>query len=168
MPRAIETRDALEMRASGMSYRKIAAALGEPLQTVYDRVRREIANIPKEAADDLRSIEQERLDRSLDRLEEAARAGDVRAIAEQRLIGESRRRLFGLDAPTKSDARVTVEIPEDVEALRARLVKILEGEHAEAAADRHPGDGAGGPAADPGLVGPDESQRGPVDPDPNA
>lgn len=164
----METRDALELRAAGYSYRQIAAMLGEPLVTVYQRVTKAIADIPKEAADELRALIQGRLELSHQRLEPAASQGDERAISEQRLNGESLRRMLGLDAATKVDAKVTAELPDDVEALKARLVKILEGEaHGEEPADHHPGDDPRRPAADPGLVGPDVPQRGPVDPDPH-
>jgi hypothetical protein len=162
-------RQAVELRRAGHSYRTIAAELGCNVATAYKRVRQALADIPKEAADELRTIEQDRLDTALERLEPAALEGDVRAIAEQRLIGESRRRLLGLDAPSKGEMKVTTELPDDVAALKERLAKLLEGGHDQAtAADRDPGHGAGGPAPGAGLVGQDEPQRGPVgsDPDP--
>lgn len=155
------TRDALALRRAGHSYRTIAAELGQPLSQVFKLTQAAIRDIPKEEADELRALEQERLDMALERLEDAAIGGDVRAIAEQRLIGESRRRLLGLDAPTKGEVEIATKLPDDVAALKDRLAKLLEGgkDDQATAPDRDPGDGAGGSAPGAGLVGQDEPKR---------
>ncbi|MCG6493427.1 hypothetical protein [Kitasatospora sp. A2-31] len=131
---------AAQLRAEGKSYRQIAAELGfSHPQSAHDAVARAMAEVITEPAEAAVAFELERLDRGLQRLEDAR--GHVQGVLERehvtvsqgrvvyldngaavpdddwilkavdRLIriedaiqrnGESRRKLLGLDSPTKT------------------------------------------------------------------
>jgi hypothetical protein len=137
---AVNDARAAQLRANGLSYRQIAAELGftHP-QSAHDAVARAMAEVIAEPAAAAVAFELERLDRGLQRLEEARSSvqgvldrehvtvsqgrvvytdtgetvpdDDWILKAVDRLIriedaiqrnGESRRRLLGLDSPTKT------------------------------------------------------------------
>lgn len=133
--------EAARLRARGMSYQRIATALGyENKGTAWHAVNRVLKDTVQEAGDELRVIERERLDR----LAEAAWAvlerqhvtvsngriislhgeplpddGPVlQAIDRLLRISESRRKLDGLDAPS----RVSV----DADQLGQEITAILD------------------------------------------
>lgn len=103
MKRTTETaetaRKALELRRGGTAYREIAENLGISVGHAHKLVQRELADIPAADRLALRDLEAERLDTLQAIVWPLARAGDLAAIKECRAISESRRRLFGLDAP---------------------------------------------------------------------
>jgi len=99
---------ALEMRKTGMSYRRIAAKLGCGLSVVHGYIKEALAESAaaiQSSADELRAIELEKLDKWEASLQLGIRDVDpqVRAKSAAVLlkITESRRKLLGLDAPQK-------------------------------------------------------------------
>lgn len=60
--------EAVRLRARGLSYRKIAAAQGVAVSTVYDRVQNVLKATIAEPAEELRTLELQRLDEELERL----------------------------------------------------------------------------------------------------
>ncbi|MEU1372995.1 sigma factor-like helix-turn-helix DNA-binding protein [Streptomyces triculaminicus] len=130
---------AAELRGKGWPYRRIAEELGVDVHTAHQAVQRALKAIVQEPAENLRTLELERLDTELDRLnnlEEAVKKvlekhhvtvsqGKVVYLNDQplpddgpvlqavdRLLkideqrrknGESRRKLLGLDAATKTE-----------------------------------------------------------------
>ena len=95
---------ALQMRLAHATYEEIGAALGVSRQTacVYvteelDARKRECA----EAADKIRDMERDRLDRMAKAIEDKVLAGDPAAIAVSLKIAERRAKLLGLDSPQK-------------------------------------------------------------------
>lgn len=103
MTRKTETidaaRKALELRRSGASYRNIADTLNVSMSTAHKYVQRELSEIPAADRAQLRELEAARLDTLQAVAWDQAKAGDLAAVKECRAISESRRRLFGLDAP---------------------------------------------------------------------
>jgi len=99
---------ALEMRKSGISYRRIAEKLECDVSTAHLYVKEAIAKSAESiqhSADELRAIELEKLDKWEASLQLGIRDADpqVRAKSAAVLlkITESRRKLLGLDAPQK-------------------------------------------------------------------
>lgn len=99
---------ALEMRKTGMSYRRIAAKLECGLSVAHGYIKEALAESAaaiQSSADELRAIELEKLDKWEASLQLGIRDADpqVRAKSAAVLlkITESRRKLLGLDAPQK-------------------------------------------------------------------
>jgi hypothetical protein len=119
---AKRTAKALELRQESRSYRQIADALGVSTSTAYDMVQRGLRETVEEPAEAVRSLELAKLD-ALERealevalgdhvIVSAGRVTDIpdvgpKLAALQLLmrLGESRRKLLGLDQP----AKVTVD-----------------------------------------------------------
>ena len=111
-PRHIEASQraavALSLRSRGHSYRAIAAQLGVSLSTAHGYVADALAELraqTTEQAQTLRDLEAQKLDRVeryLWRALRTARPADVAKLANSlRMLSESRRKLFGLDAAPK-------------------------------------------------------------------
>jgi len=109
---------ALELRKKGATYQQIAETLrGTPgipksycKANAYRDVMAELNGIIAangEAAESVRVMEIMRLDRLLVALDDGIEAGDPSAINTAIRIGESRRKLLGLDAPDKSAVEIT-------------------------------------------------------------
>lgn len=95
---------------------------------VYNDVRAQLAAIPREAADELRRVETERLDsdvarlaRILDALRPAAEAGDTAAVQatctaiQQRVrVAERRARMLGLDSADKVEIAGLLELQREL------------------------------------------------------
>jgi hypothetical protein len=121
---AIEARSAtrraraIELRKKGLTYRQIAEVMrrpgpnGEPPEAprgygeanAYRDIQAELAHLAQERRDDaeaVRALELARLDRLLLALEKGIASGDVQSINAAIRLSESRRKLEGVDAPTK-------------------------------------------------------------------
>jgi hypothetical protein len=127
---ALRDGQALELRTAGATYRQIAERLGVSLSTAHACVTRGLDRTRREPAEQLRALELERLDRLqveatkvLAARHVIVQAGKVvvdqdtgmpytdhgpilTAIRTLVQVQESRRKLLGLDAPVKVDARV--------------------------------------------------------------
>jgi transcriptional regulator with XRE-family HTH domain len=103
-------RKALELRLEGRSYHDIAKAMGVTRQAAAQLVRREIARIPREAADQCRELELARLDvlwlkaLAVAQQEHPLAAGKGIELAIK--ISQRRSNLLGLDAPKQVQAGV--------------------------------------------------------------
>lgn len=131
---AVAQRDAeaCRLRAEGLTYREIAERLGYSAEgAAHNAVSRAMDTIRREPAEHLLKQELMRLDAMTVRLVEIARtrhyavsqgrvvtdpaSGEplidhepvIHAIAELRRVGESRRRLLGMDAPARSQVTVS-------------------------------------------------------------
>jgi hypothetical protein len=94
--------EALELRASGMRYQDIADKLGYKTPGgAYKAVKSALVKTLQEPADELRTLEVERLDEMLADLW----PNKHKPIYTDRIlrIMERRAKLLGLDAPTKTD-----------------------------------------------------------------
>lgn len=134
---------AAHLRAEGRTYRQIAEELNVGVSTAYKSVQRAIAAVPVEAVNELRAVECARLDaviarawdivhaehavvsygRIMEGLQDSAPV--LAALNLIRATGESKRKLLGLDAPTR---RIVEVITEDVVDAELRQ---LDAEYAE-------------------------------------
>ena len=108
---------ALELRKAGGSYRHIGKAMGISPQSALNCCRRaldELMHKIHESAEQLREIEAGRLDSLQLALWQKATGGDAHAIDSVRKICESRRRLYGLDAPEEFAGAVAVSTDAEV------------------------------------------------------
>lgn len=97
---------ALELRKSGMPYRAIATALGVNVKTAHRDVKRSLSRLAKMEqtnAEELRTLETERLDMAMRAIAVKVAKGELQAIDRWLRLCESRRRLLGLDAQQAVD-----------------------------------------------------------------
>ena len=95
---------ALDLRKVGCSYRQIGTALKVSHEQARQDVMEALAALNAlslASADELRALEIERLDMAAYAIQAAVRLGDVKAINAWVRLSESRRKLLGLDAPTR-------------------------------------------------------------------
>lgn len=95
---------AIELRKSGASYRAIGRVLGCSEATAHRDVRKALRRIiafGDRQAEEYRQLELERLDAIQLGVWLRMRTGDPHAADVARKVSESRRKLLGLDAPTK-------------------------------------------------------------------
>ena len=106
---------AIEMRKRGMAYSQIGRTLGRSVSTVHRYVRKELDRIAAETQEttaEVRELEAQRLDDAIietSRVLAESRVGGptpdpdlvLKSVATLLRISESRRRLFGADAPVK-------------------------------------------------------------------
>lgn len=93
-----------ELRKAGYSYRQIGKAVGVDASTAMrdmHAVMSEVIAQRQEIGEEYRELELERLDALFAGLWPKVREGDAYAIDIARKVSESRRKLLGLDAPTK-------------------------------------------------------------------
>lgn len=99
--------EAVELRKQGKSYRAIGARLGVSFQQVQKDVQSELkrlAALNLNAADELRQLELERLDRIIDGLDHWVQAGNAPAAMAILKAMDTRAKLLGLYAPEKVQA----------------------------------------------------------------
>lgn len=118
----------MDLRASGWSYRAIAKEMNCSVGTVfndYTAAMDELRESTRESADQIRSMELQRLDRMLLALEPEAMAGSPKCIEVSLKISERRAKLLGLDSP-----EVTMNVGEVSPDRAAQLVREKFGDHA--------------------------------------
>lgn len=97
---------ALEMRQEGRTFQEIADELGwNSPQAAWEAVKSAIAEITREPAQELVTLELERLDKVFGMFFLQAQAGDSFALASMLRIMDRRARYLGLDAPTKVEGK---------------------------------------------------------------
>ncbi|RTE47902.1 hypothetical protein [Actinobaculum sp. 352] len=101
---AEKRRRALELRRAGWNYRDIAQEIGyKSVASAHKAVRTELANIPKEEADALRTLELDRLDDLQAATYDLASRGDPAAVNTALRIMDHRARLLGLYERVETD-----------------------------------------------------------------
>lgn len=120
---ARETEQILSMRQAGASYSAIGRHLGLARETVYKRLKKELQDMPREQAAELRALEVLKLDRAEFQLQAGVKAGDVRSIGALVRISESRRKLLGLDMPEQHEVKISREEEALVDQLAAALTE---------------------------------------------
>jgi hypothetical protein len=117
---AIKAIKALELRKSGASFEVIAAELGyQDKSGARKAVLRALETTLQEPAQELRTLECERLDQLLFAVWSDALEGDVRAVDRVLRIMDQRAKLLGLNAPTRVDVDQTVTVdPSEIEVVR--------------------------------------------------
>jgi len=95
---------ALELRRRGKSYAEIARELGYSSGSgAHAAVKKALRKTLKEPADELRKMENARLDAMLNALWPEIEKGNPKAIAAGVKISDRRAKLNGLDAPAEVD-----------------------------------------------------------------
>ena len=95
---------ALELRKAGVSYQRIAEALGfNSPQAAWKAVNSALKKTVQEPADEVRKLEVERLDAAAQAIYPSVKQGQYGAIDRWLKIMERRAKLLGLDMPTKLD-----------------------------------------------------------------
>ncbi len=107
----------LNYRIQHQSLRAIANKLGVSHQTVkndLDKAMEELHGTETQRTADYRMMELQRLEVACSAIMRKVLDGDISAIDEYRKLGESRRKLLGLDSPTsvKLDADISGEAKE--------------------------------------------------------
>lgn len=114
-------RTAVEMRTKGHTYAQIAAVVGVSVQAVHQAVVHYLEAtraVSREAAEEVRRLELDRLDRVLAVVGPMAEGGDLQAVDRLLRIQERRASLLGLDAPKAQLVAVDAR-PDTVRALMA-------------------------------------------------
>lgn len=94
----------MRLRIQGFSFREIALRLGyNSPQASFDAVKRALEKTLREPANELRSLESERLDEMFQRAYLMALSGDLQAMQTAMKVMERRAKLLGLDAPVKTE-----------------------------------------------------------------
>jgi hypothetical protein len=107
------------LRKSGCPYREIARLLGVNVHTAYSDVAAELCALRDETIDhaqELRSLELQRLDAMHMGLWPQIRAGNPPAVTAGIRVSERRSRLLGLDAPVASTTELTGRLSVETEA----------------------------------------------------
>lgn len=100
-------KEALSLRLVGLSYDAIAERLGFANRSgAFRAVQAALKKTLQEPADELRTLELERLDSMLLPMMAQAKKGNQGAVDRVLRIMERRAKLLGLDAPTKQEIRV--------------------------------------------------------------
>lgn len=129
-------REALELRLAGLPYREIAERQGCTVGTAHGRVRRALAAlVPADKAEELREVENERLNLAVNQcLEVIARAQDnpdavLAAVGRLTKVSERIAKLNGLDIPVVQKVEVTTvdNLDEQIEQLMEELGRSGEG-----------------------------------------
>lgn len=95
---------ALELRRQGKSYAEIARELGYSSGSgAHNAVKKALRKTLKEPADELRKLENARLDAMLVGLWPGIEKGDPKAVTAAVKISDRRAKLNGLDAPAEVD-----------------------------------------------------------------
>lgn len=95
--RAEKIREALQLRAAGMNYQDIADRLGyKNKSTAYRIIQKALEDLVKEPAEELRTLELDRLDRMTLGLAAKAYKGDTKAVAALLRVMDHRAKLTGL------------------------------------------------------------------------
>ena len=128
-PRSVDCIDwhktAVEMRTRGHTYQQIADACGVSMSAAYKAVctyLEQTRAIAREAAEEVRRLELDRLDRMLAAFGPRAEDGDAAAADRVLRIQERRARLLGLDAPAETRSTIDAH-PDTVRALMALVAK---------------------------------------------
>jgi hypothetical protein len=114
--------DAVQLRLAGLTYEQIAAQAGyHDKSAARHAVLRALDRVEHAAVDDLRVLENARLDRAQAAIWPAVLRGELAAVNSFLRLSERRARLNGLDAP------VRVSVADDTKAqIDALLVELTE------------------------------------------
>jgi hypothetical protein len=88
-------KQALQLRAAGVDFRGIAAALNISVGQAYADCSSAMAEVTREAAEEVLALDLQRLDQLQASVWPAARSGDIAAVNAALKIIEMRERLFG-------------------------------------------------------------------------
>ncbi len=115
-------RQVLELRRAGVTFDVIAARLGfRDRSGAYRAYSRAMLRTLQPVAAEIRTLEVDRLDRLHAAYWPAALQGDVQAAVTVLRIMDRRAKLLGLDAPARSEVRVSDAVDTQIEELARQL-----------------------------------------------
>jgi hypothetical protein len=130
---------AYELRKQGFTYDEIGAALGVSGKTAHLDIHSVYVDFHEQlqiSAAEYVALEIDRLDMAQQALAPHLPTGDPAIVREWRMLGESRRKLLGLDAPTKIAATNPDGTPAAYAELRMTVLALLPMEARIALADQ--------------------------------
>ena len=141
---------AAELRSQSKTFREIGEVMGVPLNTAYNMVQRALQDIPREATQELVSLEIAKIDflerKAIEILEKrhvfVSQGGKVVYDGDEKLeddgptlqaintlakLGERRAKLLGLNAPTRTEltSTVSVTIEDKSEQAKGAVLSLL-------------------------------------------
>lgn len=121
-------RQVLALKIAGASYPEIAEALDIAVSTAHNDVQRALRDIPKDEADELRTIELSRLDRMQRELWAEAMKKEIPLVARLPLMDrilkliDRRAKMLGLDSPTQVEVTgADIDIDKAMATLQAAM-----------------------------------------------
>jgi transposase len=118
--------EALSLRLAGFSLEQIADRMELSISGVRDLVNRTLERAENTGVEEMRDIENARLDRAQAAIWDKVLRGEEKAVDTFLRISQRRARLNGLDMPTKVD--LTMSIKQEMEQALARLENVVLGE----------------------------------------
>ena len=118
----------LEYRKAGLSYREIGHKLGIQYSAAHRHVKKALSRLREdvhEQAEDLRTLELERMDKLFFLAYRAALDGDLSAIDKAIRVMERRAKLCGLDESTRMEISGNITATPQWIELRSTLIKVL-------------------------------------------
>lgn len=128
--------EATALRMAGMTLDQIAARLHMNRYSVHEMFQRAKADIPKATVDELRELENSRLDRAQAAIWGKVLEGDMRAMDMFLRISSRRASLNGLNEAVKID--LSIGVRQEMEAALAELQTVVLGEVISRADDLDP------------------------------
>lgn len=134
----------LALRKTGMSLQDIATTEGVTTPTAYKLVKRAMTMVLAESVEDVRKLENARLDYMLSRISKKIVKGDLNAILVALKIAQRRAALLGLDAPVTlqgpggEPVRFVVELPAQAASVAEWAAQAQEGMVLDAAVEPVP------------------------------
>lgn len=128
--------EAVTLAMAGLTYEQIGDKLGISTSAAWSLVNRTINETRNYAVDQLRLLENARLDRAQAAIWNDVLEGNLKAIDAYLKISDRRSKLNGLDAPTK--VQMSVSVRQEMEEKLSELQKVIEGEvvdHADVVAE---------------------------------
>lgn len=123
---ALKRNEALSLRLAGLTYDQIADRLNISHTGVVDLVNRTLSRAENRQVEEMRDIENARLDRAQASIWTAVLNGNLKAVDSFLRISQRRARLNGLDEPTKINLSVSVR--QEMEMALASLERTILGE----------------------------------------
>src|SRR5215211_5924894 len=125
--------EVLSLKLAGVSTAQIADRMGIQPDTVRKLINRTLRTAENRAVEEMRELENARLDRAQAAIWSQVLAGDYRAVMVFLQISARRGRLNGLDSPTKID--LSSDVRSEMERALADLERVVLAGEAELAED---------------------------------
>lgn len=118
--------EALALILAGLSYEQVAERLDISMRGVYDMVNRTLHNAENRVVEEMRNVENARLDRVQAAIWPKALKGDIKAVDAYLKISARRAKMNGLDAPTK--VNLSLNVRTEMEQALNELEQVVLGE----------------------------------------
>lgn len=132
----VNVSEAIELRKAGATLEAIAQRLGwNSRQAVHEAIKDRLAQVRHAGVEELRALTAERLDAMLIAVYPDATRGNLKAIEVVLKIEAQRARLFGLDAPVRTEVTGIGGGPIEVSDISDLVARIFEGAISDAGGD---------------------------------